>query len=55
MDKNKLIAARLKAIRTRKGILQAAIADYLGIDKTAYSRIETGQTQLTINYLFKIC
>ena len=54
MDKNKLVAAKIKEVRKNKNLLQSYVAKGLGITENAYSRIESGQTQLTINYLYEI-
>ncbi|MBK9257263.1 MAG: helix-turn-helix transcriptional regulator [Saprospiraceae bacterium] len=54
MDKNGVIAARIKQLRISKNILQKSVADHLGLSDNAYSRIENGYTHLTINNLYKI-
>jgi transcriptional regulator with XRE-family HTH domain len=54
MDKNSLIAVKIKDIRGKKNILQKEIAKSLGLGENAYSRIEGGHTQITINNLYKI-
>ncbi len=54
MSINDLIASKIKKIRLEKNILQKNVAEGLGLSENAYSRIEGGHTQLTINNLFKI-
>lgn len=54
MDKNSLVAAKIKEFRIEKNITQKVIASHLGLSENAYSRIENGITQLTINNLFKL-
>lgn len=54
MDKNSLVAIKIKEIRNIKNILQKEVAKSLGLGENAYSRIEGGHTQITINNLYKI-
>jgi transcriptional regulator with XRE-family HTH domain len=54
MDKNQLVASRLREIRKKKNILQRHVAAGLGMTENAYSRIENGPTQITLNYLYKL-
>jgi transcriptional regulator with XRE-family HTH domain len=54
MDKNSIIAAKIKQIRTEKNITQKYIADGIGLGENAYSRIEGGYTKLVVDVLFKI-
>lgn len=54
MDKNSQAAARIKSIREEKNIAAKYIADALSLSVGAYSRIESGQTQLTVENLYKI-
>ena len=42
---------KLKQIRELKNLSQEYIANQLGLSVRAYSKIETGETQLTINRL----
>ena len=46
---------KLKQIRELKNLSQEYIANQLGLSVRAYSKIETGETQLTINRLNEIC
>lgn len=50
----KNIEKNIRKIREIKGISQEYIAIQLGISTRAYSKIETGETQLTINRLVEI-
>ncbi|MGV7108065.1 helix-turn-helix domain-containing protein [Flavobacterium sp. U410] len=45
---------KLKRIRELKNLSQEHIANQLGLSIRAYSKIETGETQLTINRLNEI-
>lgn len=45
---------KIKQIREFKNITQEYIANELGLSTRAYSKIETGETQLTINRLNEI-
>ncbi len=54
MDKNSLAASKIKEIRIEKNLLQKQVAKAIGLGENAYSRIEGGHTQITINNLFKI-
>lgn len=46
---------KLKQIRELKNFTQEYVALQLGLSARAYSRIETGETELTINRLNEIC
>jgi transcriptional regulator with XRE-family HTH domain len=48
------VGYNIKKIRELKNLNQEYIAKELGISTRAYSKIETGETQLTINRLFDI-
>lgn len=45
---------KIKQIRELKNLTQEHIANQLGLSVRAYSKIETGETQLTINRLNEI-
>jgi transcriptional regulator with XRE-family HTH domain len=45
---------KIKQIRELKNITQEHVANELGLSIRAYSKIETGETQLTINRLNEI-
>lgn len=45
---------KIKQIRELKNLTQEHIANQLGLSIRAYSKIETGETQLTINRLNEI-
>lgn len=50
------LAMRLIATeRMLKGLDQQVLADALGVNKSSYSRLETGQTALTVDALFVLC
>lgn len=48
------VGDRIRAIRKRKGLQQIDLADLLNISQRAYSKLENGETQLTIARLQKI-
>ena len=52
-QRNKIIASLIEA-RTSAGMTQQELADKIGTKKTAISRIENGQQNLTIDMLIKI-
>lgn len=54
ITKNDKVAAQIKALRLAKGMLQKEIAQLSGLSEYAYSRIENGQTQISVNVLFQI-
>lgn len=49
-----LLQSRLKKIRGEKGIKQAEIAKFLEIDRTTYSKYETGYSQPDFDTLIKL-
>lgn len=48
------IKAKLKSIRKEKNYTQGFVAEKLGISLRAYTKIENGETQLTIDRLGEI-
>jgi transcriptional regulator with XRE-family HTH domain len=48
------IAERIKGAREKRNYSQTYLAQELGISQKAYSKIETGETKLTVDNLFKI-
>ncbi|HLV46675.1 MAG TPA: helix-turn-helix transcriptional regulator [Flavobacterium sp.] len=49
-----LIEEKIKSIREAKGFTQEYMAEQLGITQAAYSKIESGQTKLTMNKITDI-
>jgi len=49
------IGKQIKALRKNKGVSQEAVADYLNISQSAYSRIENGDSHSWACYIEKIC
>lgn len=45
---------RLRELREAKGLKQKDIADFLGIDRSTYTKYESGSNQPSIEMLFKI-
>lgn len=48
------IVDNIKAIREEKGLKQIEVATHIGVDKSAYSKIEKGQCALTVEELQKM-
>ncbi|WP_291152371.1 helix-turn-helix domain-containing protein [Flavobacterium sp. UBA7680] len=46
---------KIKQIRELKNLTQEFVAESIGLTTRAYSKIECGETQLTINRLNEIC
>ena len=46
--------SRLKAERVAKGLEQSDVAELVGIDRSAYSRYETGTRRMTVELLASI-
>lgn len=44
---NMQVGERLKELRTQKGVAQKVIADYLRVDRSTYTKYETGASQLS--------
>lgn len=49
-----MVGTKIKFIRENKKITQESIAKLLGISQTAYSKIESNQTQITVERLKEI-
>lgn len=49
-----ITSQRLKAAREARGLTQADLADHLGISSDAISKIETGNSTLTLQHLEKL-
>ncbi len=54
MTINDKTAAKIKEIRESKNINQAKFAKMLDLSSSAYSRLENGETQITLHILEKI-
>lgn len=48
------LADNIKAIREEKNLKQIEVADHIGVDKSAYSKIEKGARALTVDELQKV-
>ncbi len=51
---NVLLGSRIKALRTAKSFTQEQVAEYLGISRQKYARIENGTNSITLDILTKI-
>lgn len=54
MDKNSLIAYKIKEIRKSSGFSAEYVANQLGISKGAYSNLENGKVEVTINKIYML-
>ena len=52
---NAKIGNRIRALREGKGLSQKEIAEKLNISQSAYSRIETGETNGWVHLIEKLC
>ena len=50
-----LICSRIKSLRARAGLTQSAVAEVLGISQAAYSRLETGEVEVSVIKLLELC
>ena len=58
MDESLLLTqmgSRIRAIRIKNNLTQNDVADKCNFEKASISRIESGQTNLTIRSLIKLC
>lgn len=49
MDLNKLTAAKIRETRKKSGLTAESVAHDLGISKPAYSRLENGHIEISMN------
>lgn len=54
MNINNQVAAKIKEVRENKKMLLKYVAEGLNLSPASYSRIENGQTQITIDVLYKV-
>jgi transcriptional regulator with XRE-family HTH domain len=52
---NDAIGKTLKALRKNNGLSQETVANYLNISQSAYSRIETGESNSWTFHFKKLC
>lgn len=52
--KSKALIRKLKRIRRKQGVSQVEMAKKLGISQNAISKIELGQSELTLERLYKM-
>lgn len=45
---------KIKTIREEKNLKQIEVADHIGVDKSAYSKIEKGLRSVTVDELYKM-
>lgn len=51
----KIIGKKIRALREQQQFTQQQLADELGISKRTYSRIESGEANLNMRMIAKIC
>lgn len=51
---NELLGERIRMLRIAKSFTQEQLADYLGISRQKYARIEKGVNSITLDFLSKI-
>lgn len=49
------INIKLRNIREQKGFSQEYVANELGIKQAAYSKIESGKSDITVKRLYEVC
>lgn len=54
MEQQLNLHQKIKQLRLNKNLTQLYIAEELGIDAASYSRLERGETRITINRIIKI-
>jgi transcriptional regulator with XRE-family HTH domain len=54
MEINKQVSSRIQQVREERRIKLGAVAKAISLSPSAYSRIEKGETQITVENLFKI-
>ena len=52
---SKIFAENLRRLRTEQGYKQADLAELLNIDRTTYTKYETGVTEPDFDRLGKLC
>lgn len=50
-----MLLTKIKLLRKEKGISQKALAEMIGVEQSAYSKIESGKTHLNVNTFLRIC
>ena len=51
---NELLGGRIKALRMARNYTQEQVAEYLGISRQKYARIENGSNSITLDILSKV-
>lgn len=54
MDERRTVANNIKKLREAMGCTQNAVAEYLGIGRSAYSNYETGDRELPLEHMEKL-
>jgi transcriptional regulator with XRE-family HTH domain len=49
------ICRRVKALRIHAGMTQSDVAEHMSISQAAYSRLETGEVEISVLKLLELC
>jgi transcriptional regulator with XRE-family HTH domain len=49
------ICRRVKALRINAGMTQSDVAEHMSISQAAYSRLETGEVEISVLKLLELC
>ena len=55
MPINQFVGARLREFRKKSGKSQIEIAEYLSLSQSAYAKLETGETAINTERIYKLC
>lgn len=50
-----MLLTKIKLLRKAKGISQKTLAEMIGVEQSAYSKIENGRTHINLNTFLRIC
>lgn len=50
-----MLLTKIKMLRKAKGISQKTLAEMIGVEQSAYSKIESGKTNINLNTFLRIC
>ena len=52
---NSIVAKKVRHLRLQKGLSQEQVAEHLNTSQSTYARIESGQSNSWVNYIYSIC
>lgn len=50
-----MLCSRLRRLRENKGLTQVEVAELLGVSQAAYSRLEKGAVEISVEKLMELC